>query len=114
MSAQSVTLSSAGVSPGSIILNPVLKTTSVQLTVTSGATGTNFIQYTLDDPTQPGGVTPVWANLSSAVASSAVDPATGQSGIFYSVLTPLGGLRISSSTFTSGTITLKSLQAVTG
>jgi hypothetical protein len=96
-----------------IMLNPVLKATSVQLTVTTGSSATNFVQYTLDDPTQPGGVTAVWANLSSAIASSAVDPAGG-SGILYSVLTPIGGLRISSSTYTSGTITLKSLQAVTG
>jgi hypothetical protein len=32
----------------------------------------------------------------------------------YTVLSPLGGLRISSSGTISGTITLKSLQSVTG
>jgi hypothetical protein len=113
MAAQSVTLSSAGTSPSVIILNPVLKATTTQLTVTTGSSATNFIQYTLDDPTQPGATTPIWANLSSAIASSAIDPAGG-AGIMYSVLTPIGGLRISSSTYTSGTITLKALQAITG
>jgi hypothetical protein len=118
MAALTVTLSSAGVSPSVIILNPVLKATSVQLSVTAGSIGTNFIQYTLDDPTQQQtlGVftTPVWANLSSAVTSAGIDPATGQGGIMYSVLTPIGGLRISSSTYTGGTVTLKALQAITG
>jgi len=117
MAAQSVSLSSAGTSPSVIVLNPVLKATTVQLTVTTGSSATNFIQYTLDDPTQQASAgvftTPVWANLSSAIASSAIDPAGG-AGIMYSVLTPIGGLRISSSTYTSGTITLKSLQAITG
>jgi hypothetical protein len=53
----------------------------------------------------------VWANLSSALTSSGLDTA---GGIIYSVLSPIGGLRLSSTTFTTGTVTLKALQSPTG
>lgn len=112
MAAQITTLSSAGTSTA-IILDPVRKATTVQLTVTNPSSATIFIQYTLDDPTIVSGSSVVWANLSSAIASSAVDTG-GNNGIMYSVLSPLGGLRLSSSTYTSGTQTLKALTSVTG
>jgi len=109
MAAQATTLSSAGVSTA-IILNPVCKSTTVQLTVASAATATGVqIQFTLDDPTTTPAPTVSWANLSSAIASSVADGV----GVIYTVLSPLGGLRISSSTTVSGAITLKSLQSVT-
>lgn len=109
MPAQITTLSSAGVSTG-MILDPVKRATTVQLTATSASSATIFIQYTLDDPTSVTGSSVVWANLSSAVASSAA----GDVGVLYTVLSPLGGLRLSSSTYTSGTQTLKALQSPTG
>lgn len=112
MAALLTTLSSAGVSTA-IILDPVKKATTIQLTATSGSSGTNFIQYTLDDPTAQPTPTVTWANLSSAIASSAVDT-TVPGGVIVTVLSPLGGLRISSSTYTSGTISLKALQTITG
>lgn len=109
MAAQVTTLSSAGVSTG-IILDPVKRTTTVQVTATSGSSATLFVQYTLDDPTAQPTPTVTWANLSSAIASSAA----GDVGQIYSVLSPIGGLRLNSSTFTSGTQTLKALQSPTG
>lgn len=102
--AQVTTLSSLGVSTP-IMLNPVSKTTTVQITVASGATGPTIAQYTLDDGTG----TVVWANLSSTILSSVADPG----GAIYTVLSPLGGLRLNSSATVSGTITLKALQSVT-
>ena len=110
--AQSTTLSSIGVSTP-IILDPKLKTTSVQLTATSGSSATTMsIQFTLDDPTTTPAPTIAWANLSSAIATSSGVDLNG--GLIYTVLSPLGGLRISSSTIGAGTFTLKSLQSVTG
>src|SRR5512139_394118 len=109
MGTLSTTLSSAGVS-GSLVLDPVKRATTVQITATSASSATIFVQYSLDDPSITPAPTMVWANLSSAIASSAA----GDVGQLYSVVSPLGALRISSSTFTSGTQTLKALQAVTG
>lgn len=112
MSALATTLSSAGTATA-VILDPVKKATTVQATVTSGGSAASlFVQFTLDDPTSIAtGSSVVWANLSSALTSSGLD--TG-GGIVYTVLSPLGGLRLSSTTFTSGTVTLKALQTVTG
>ncbi len=113
--AQSTTLSSAGFSVP-IILDPKLKTTTVQLTVASGTTAGSsltFIQFTLDDPTTTPAPTISWAPLSSSVTSSGLDTSAG-GGLIYTVLSPLGGLRLGSSGTVSGTITLKSLQSITG
>lgn len=104
--AQSTTLSSAGVS-AAITLNTVPKTTTVQVTVASGSSGANiFAQYTLDDTG-----TQVWANLSSAIVSSNAD--LSGTGATYTMLSPIAGLRLSSTTTVTGTITLKSLQSIT-
>jgi len=112
--AQSTTLSSAGNSVP-IILDPKLNTTTLQYTVSTGIassiSGNAFIQFTLDDPTITPPPTISWANLSSAITSSAAD---GGIGIIYTVLSPLGGVRVTASTSVTGTITLKSLQSVTG
>ena len=108
---QVTVLSSQGVSTA-IMLNPVFKTTTVQMTVSAGISGSSvaFIQFTLDDPTTTPAPTISWANLSSSITSTGLDP----NGIIYSVLSPLGGLRISSTTATiTGTVTLKALQSVT-
>lgn len=109
--AQVTTLSSVGVSQP-IMLNPTASTTVMQLTATSGSSSTNmFIQFTLDDPTISKGPAVTWANLSSAIATSSGVDLNG--GVIYTVLSPLGGLRISSSTIGAGTFTLKALQSVT-
>lgn len=111
MGAQVTTLTSTTPS-AAIMLNPVYKTTTVQLTVASATTASSFatIQFTLDDPTTTPAPTISWANLSSSITSSGIDP----SGLIYSVLSPLGGLRLSTtSTGVSGTLTLKALQAIT-
>lgn len=111
MGAQATTLSSLGVSTP-IMLNPVFKTTTIQITASSGSSGSNiFAQYTLDDPTSTPAPTISWANLSSAIATSSGIDLAG--GVLYTVLSPLGGLRLSSTTAVSGTITLKALQSVT-
>lgn len=107
--AKTTTLSSLGVSTP-IMLDTVPKSTTVQVTVASASSGSNiFVQYTLDDPTIPGTVV-AWANLSSAIVSSNAD---GGIGATYTMLSPIGGLRLSSTTAVTGAVTLKSLQAVT-
>ncbi len=111
----STTLSSAGVSTP-IILNPVSKSTFVQLTASASTTINALIQVTLDDPTITPSPTLSWSALSSAIAQST---ATGElaNGLTYTVLTPIGGLRLSSTTFLSSVggavLTLKALQSVT-
>lgn len=107
--AQSTTISSAGTSTA-ILLDPKLKTTTIQVTAASGSSVASvFVQFTLDDPTTTPAPTVSWANLSSAIATS-----TGVDlGVIYTVLSPLGGLRLSSSGL-GNTVTLKSLQSVTG
>ena len=111
--AQSTTITSCANSTP-IILDPKLKTTTVQVTVTSGAAGFGFVQYTLDDPTTTPAPTISWANISSAINSTAADSA---GGVTYTMLSPIGGVRYSllgSSVTVSGTLTLKTLQSVTG
>ncbi len=112
--AQTTALSSLGTATA-IILDPKLKTTTVQVTVASGSSGSNiFVQYTLDDPTTTPAPTVTWANLSSAIVSSNADGGNGGIGALYTVLSPLGGLRLASTTTVTGTVTLKTLQSVSG
>lgn len=109
--AQSVTLSSLGVTAG-IGLNPVSKTTIAQITfVTTGSSLDLTLQATLDD--FGGAATPVWANISTTHWSSAT--VTAGDGVFITLLSPIAGLRLSSSTIsgTGNLITLKVLQSVT-
>lgn len=103
--AQTTTLSSLGTSTP-IGLDPVPKSTTVQITVASGSSGANiFAQYTLDV------VAPVvWAAISSAIISSNADLAQG---VTYTMLSPIAGLRLSSTTTVTGAVTLKALQSVT-
>lgn len=109
--AQVTTLSSLGTSTP-IMLNPVSKTTTIQLTATSGSSNQSlYVQFTLDDPTTTPAPTVSWANLSSAIATSSGVDIGG--GLIYTVLSPVGGLRLSSTSSTTGTFTLKALQSVT-
>lgn len=106
--AQVTTLSSVGTSTP-IILNPVAKQTTLMLTTTATSSGNLTIQMTLDDPSTTPAPTVTWANVSSAISSSAAEV----TGVFYTVLGPIGGCRISSTAITTTTLTLKALQSVT-
>lgn len=109
--AQSVTLSSVGTA--SMVLNPVSKSTTVLISASVASSLTTcVVEMSLDDPTIPGGsTTPTWAVLSSAIlgTSAVVAAAT------YTVLSPVGMVRINSTTVTasSATWTLRALQSVT-
>ena len=111
MATQTTSLSSVGVSPG-IILNPVSKTTTLQVTFASTASTAGSVQFTLDDPTTtpPSAIT--WGLLSSFNTSTAAATITDTNGAVYTVLSPLGGVRLSGTTV-GAAITLKALQAVT-
>jgi len=116
--AQSVTLSSVGTA--AIVLNPVAKATTVQLTVTSASTGTwgtTTVEFSLDDPTQTPAPTSTWTALSSAlaIASSQINAA---GGLVWTVLSPINQVRINSTANSTSTTTLtvnvlKALQSVT-
>lgn len=107
--AQSVTLSSVGVTAG-IGLNPVSKTTIAQITFTATGTSDLTLQATLDDFQTSS--SPVWGNVSTTHFSSL----NFADGVFITLLSPVAGLRLSSSTWSGGTAptaVLKVLQAVT-
>ncbi len=111
--AQGVTLSSTGTS-ASIDLNPSLKETTMQYVVTAGASGTGFIQITLDDVVPGSTQATTWANLSSGINSSGVDGL----GATYTLLSPISGVRLATQSSTTtgivGSVTLRVLQAVSG
>ena len=109
--AQSVTLSSVGTA--TMVLNPLAKSTTVLLSqaTTGSSVSLVSIEMSLDDPTISGGPTATWAVLSSgANMSSSTDLA-----LVYTVLSPVGMVRLKSSTLvaSSGSWTLKALQSVT-
>ena len=109
--ALSATLSSsAGTSV--LVLNPNAKSTTVLLTIgTAGSTGAVQIDMSLDDPTIPGGPASTWALLSSGAAMLSSNLG---SGLVYTVLSPVGQVRINSTANnTANTFTLKALQSVT-
>lgn len=109
--ARTVTLSSAGTA--TIILDPVPRTTSVQVSASLASTSTTvLVEVTLDDPSAPNAPTPAWTTLSSAIIGSSVVVA----GAFYTVLSPIGGVRLNSTGVvgSSAAWTLKALQSVTG
>lgn len=101
---------------GSLALNPVAKSTTVMLSATALSTtaGTVQIEMSLDDPTQLGGPAATWALLSSATAiTSSLVAATP---LVYTVLSPIGQVRVNSTTGSTGagvTYVLKALQSVT-
>ncbi len=107
---QYTTLSSVGTSSG-IILNPVAKKTTVQLSASANSSFDVTIQVTLDDPTSLSTTAVTWTGLSTTHYSSLA--LTAADGILLFIDSPIGGLRISSSTLTATTLTLKALQSVT-
>lgn len=110
--AQTVTLSSVGVSAG-IPLNPVSKATTVLLTASSSAVATFDVWGSLDDPSTTPAPTITWALISSAAAITSSNVAF-DTGYVLTVLSPLGGVRVRSSANASSVVfTLKALQSVT-
>jgi hypothetical protein len=98
-----------------MVLNPVSKSTTVIASVTAASSGAFQIEMSLDDPTIPGGPSATWALLSSAVAmvSSTVFSSAGNSGaVVYTVLSPIGMVRLNSTGWGAGTAVLKALQSV--
>jgi hypothetical protein len=105
--ALSVILSSVGTA--TLALNPVAKSTTILLTAASS--GNVQIDMSLDDPSIPGGPTTSWALLSSAAAMTSSNLANG---LVYTVLSPVGMVRINSTALVAGgSFTLKALQSVT-
>jgi len=117
---QSVTIltSTSASQTGTLILNPVAKSTTVTLTSTTAAGSSNAtvqIEMTLGDPSliPLGGPALAWTALSSGTAMSA---SAVVSGLVYTVLSPVGGVRVVSttgSTTTTYSFNLQALQAVT-
>jgi len=108
------TLSSAGTS-AAVVLNPVAKATTLQLTVSSSAgAGVMDIQMTLDDPSTTPAQTLTWSIISSAAAIATGTGIADVGGLTYTVVTPIGGVRLhSTANATPVTATLKALQSVT-
>jgi hypothetical protein len=111
--AQGITLASTTIS-AAIDLNPALRQTTMQLTTTSGSSGTISVQVSLDDPASLGAPAFTWGTLAS-FQSSAIDGAGGQTLSIYS---PVSAVRMFAASSTTsgvvGTTTLKVLQNVTG
>src|SRR5215469_7509995 len=120
------TLSAAGVSPV-LMLDPTARATTVLMamggvtsTSTQGVTANVIIQGTLDTYVA-GGVTPVWQNISSMSYNIGGGNSTAASanldGAFISMLGPIAGLRLSSTTWNTaivkGTLSLAVLQSLT-
>jgi hypothetical protein len=113
MAAQVTQLSSTGVSTA-IVLNPVAKSTTLQLTISGSSGGVYDIQMTLDDPSVTPAPTLTWSVISSAAAMAGGTGIFDVGGLTYTVVTPVGGVRLHSSAAGAGiTATLKSLQSVT-
>jgi hypothetical protein len=107
--AQVTTLSSIGTS-GVIVLDPKAKSTTVMLSASASSSANLTIQATLDDPSAVPAPTLTWAAISSAISSSAAEGV----GVMYTVVSPLGGVRLNSTAVSATTtVTLKALQSVT-
>jgi len=103
-------LSSAGTSPP-LSLDPTAKTTTISLQATGLSSGDVTIQANLFfPPGQLGGTGQAqsWVALSSHFSSSSFTA----DGAFLSVLVPIAGLRLSSTSWSAGTATLQALQAI--
>lgn len=109
---RTTTLSSVGTS-GALFLDPTSKATTIQLSAAANSSFDVTLQVTLDDPASLPPPTVVWTGLSTTHYSSATGLAAD--GLFLTVLSPIGGLRISSSTMAGSSValTLKVLQSVT-
>jgi hypothetical protein len=108
--AATVTLSSVGTSGGLILDYIGAKTTTAVVTLASTTMTVNaIVQATLDSSAASGG-TPTWYSVSSIAVTSAYS----DSGYVASILTPIAGLRLSSTAISSSSLTLKALQNAGG
>jgi hypothetical protein len=88
---------------------------SAQVTLgTTTMTADFTIQLTLDDPVTSS-ATRAWFGMSSAVGSSVThfSSAAADAGVYVTFLSPVAGLRISSTAISSSSLTLRVLQAGT-
>lgn len=118
--AQSITVTggtaAATAVTGAIALDPTKRSTTVMLSATALSTtaGAVSVEFSLDDPSIPGGPTATWALLSSAVGiASSLVAATPLS---WTVLSPIAQVRVNSTTGSTGagvTFVLKALQSIT-
>lgn len=99
-----VTLSSVGNSD-TISLDPICKATSLSVTAAAGSTiVTGSIQGTLNNLQTE---TVTWFTISSAISVSTA----ATTAVFYTVLSPLNGVRLLSSAAGGATLTLTALQS---
>lgn len=92
-------ISSVGNSSG-VFLNPTARVTNVMVTVpSSAATGNITLQMTLEVPSLGNPPPYIWSNVSSIHISSAMYP----DGQVYTFLSPVSGLRLASSVYSSTT-----------
>lgn len=103
----SVTLSSAGTST-QINLDPTAKATAVILSVTGASNSDLTVQGSMWVPGSAG--TAGWAAVSSHITSSIGSFADG---VYLSLLSPVAGLRLSSTTWAAGSVTMQIIQSVT-
>ena len=115
--AQSITLTATSstvvTSPSAMVLDPTKRSTTVMLTTVYGSTNATVqVEYSLDDPTIPGGPASTWALLSSATAMAS----SQANGLSWTVLSPIGQVRVNSTSLSSApysVYTLKALQSIT-
>ncbi len=102
------------VGTATLMLNPVAKATSLQVVLASVSTGTVGLYVSLADQTQYSTAAQYWTLISSAATiTTSVLASTSGNGLMYSLLSPIGAARITS-TGNNGTIYLAALQSVTG
>lgn len=108
--AVSVTLSSVGVSPALILDYIGAKTTTARVTLGSTTMTVNAVLQATLDSSMASGSSAVWYAASSIAITSAV----ADTGTTYTFLTPIAGLRISSTAISSSSLTLTALQNAGG
>lgn len=106
------TLSSAGTSPPINLTWRGGKPIAAVAVVSSLYTGDFTIQYTLDDAQIAGSSVQTWLSFGSSTGSSATHFSSLNSDASIAIGTqyPIAGLRLSSTTLSSGSLTLKLIQ----
>jgi len=109
-----VTLSSVGTSPPVNVSWRAGKPISAVVIVSAAVAADFTIQYTLIDSQLSS--SPTWLSFGSSTGSSATHFSSANSDASIAIGTqyPMAGLRISSTTFTAGTLTLTVLQGEGG
>lgn len=116
---QTVTLSSAGIpgasTPASLAWrNGGPATAVIYVSTTGTSTGVFTLQYTMDDVNLVGGSSlALWSGVSSGIGLAGTVFQTSSittDGVFYSFLSPVAALRISSTANSSGGFIMKVIQ----